>query len=242
MKVVTSRPVYFQTANGFSNAGGPKGEKTKKEHTGYFSKAKREERKAERKKKWGARPLKSFMKNGKKWFKDHVPHLKKRKRADGKDEWVKTPLPTPENPNPVPVVVPQEQIIVEPTHPPTPVAPGVTPPPQSKEPIVVDKSDLDNQNLTDVKVETTPSGEQQVVQELPEEKTETIVDPVTKKEETYKKTDVIDKDAKDDKKPGWSTTTKVLVGVGSALALAGILYLIFRKKGDTGTSNVVVVK
>jgi hypothetical protein len=249
MKVITSRNIVYQTADRFSNAPGkkdktPKKEKTskdgspKKERTGFFSKAKRDERKgkrderrAERKKKWGARPLKGFMKNGKQWFKDHVPKIKKRTNpATGKEEFVKITPPTPENPNPAPIVVPKEQIIVVP---PQAVAPGVTMP---TEPIIVDKKDLDNENLVDVKIEQGADGQPIVVQQLPEEKTETIVDPNTNQSETYKKTDVIDKDAKDDKKPGMSTTTKVLIGVGSALVLGVIIYVLVKNKNKAPTT------
>lgn len=223
----------------------------KKAKTGFFSKGSRDarqdvrqgrqkerkddriatrtERKANRKKKYGARPLNPFTKGGKKFYEDNIPKLKKRKKANGTEEFVKLPIPTPENPNPAPVVVPAEQTIIVP---PPPIKPGGVPPPQ----IIVDKQDLDNQNLVDVKVKTMPNGEQKVVQELPENKTETIINPDTKTEETYKKSDIIDKDAKDDKKP-MSTTTKVLIGFGGALILGVILYFVLRKK-DTGTNKM----
>lgn len=244
MKVITSRNIIFQNADGYSNAKGkskkekapksaktPKEQKSSKERVGFFSKekraersAKRTERRENRKKKWGARPLKSFTKNGKMWFKDHVPKVKKRTKADGSVEYTKTPLPTPENPTPKPIIVPKEQILVVP---PQALAPGVRMP---NEPVIVDKKDLDNENLVDVKIESSPSGEPIVVQELPEEKTETIVEPGTQKEETYKKSDVIDKDEKDDKKPGMSTTSKILIGVGSALIVGVIIYAVIKNK------------
>jgi len=191
MKIITRNPIIFDD---YSNA---LGDKTKE----FFSKTSREERqkgreakqktrkedriadritrKTNRKTKYGARPLKSFIKGGKKFWEDKVPKVFKRKKANGTEEFVKQPTPTPENPNPAPIVVPKEQIIVVP---PNPVVPGVTPPPPSTELIIVDKQDLDNENLVDVKVKTMPNGEQQVVQELPEEKAESIIDPLTNPE------------------------------------------------------------
>lgn len=69
--------------------------KTKKAKTGFFSKAKRTERKAERvekrttrrenrKAKYGARPLNPFTKGGKQFWKNNLPKLKK--KANGKFE------------------------------------------------------------------------------------------------------------------------------------------------------------
>ena len=71
----------------------PADTKTKKAKTGYFSKARRTERKDDRKKekaerkanrkaKYGSRPLNPFSKGGKQFWKDKLPKLRKKSNGD----------------------------------------------------------------------------------------------------------------------------------------------------------------
>ena len=105
LTVKTRNPIRTVNTNvkpnaSFSYAGGDdeKGKddkkgKEKKDKTGFFSKAKRTERKddrrkeraerkAERKAKYGSRPLNPFSKGGKQFWKDKLPKLKKKANGD----------------------------------------------------------------------------------------------------------------------------------------------------------------
>lgn len=102
MKVITSSEIIYSNAFGKrrkkDSSEKPSEKETKK--GGFFSKEKRDSRqekraerkedrvvrRAERRAKRGSRPLKTYTKNGKQWFKDHLPKV--RKKADGSFEKV----------------------------------------------------------------------------------------------------------------------------------------------------------
>tara|TARA_R110000868_G_scaffold181220_7_gene422080 strand:- start:6786 stop:7544 length:759 start_codon:yes stop_codon:yes gene_type:complete len=189
----------------------------KKTKTGFFSKQKREERKAvrvdkretRRKKriaKYGARPLIGMLKAGKKAFKDRLPKLKK--KADGNYE--KT-LPDGKT-----VDVPKEAVTILPA---PKDAPAGTPP------LAVEKAEL----KTGGQIATEKvNGEVVVTNTYTENQTETATDN-NGKEQVYKIADVVDEGSEEAKKP-MSTLAKVGIGVGAAVILGVIVYLVVRPK------------
>lgn len=195
----------------------PADTKTKKAKTGFFSKAKRTERKDERKEKrairkgnrkakYGARPLIGMLKAGKKYFKDRLPKLKK--KADGNYE--KT-LPDGKT-----VDVPKDQVQILP---PPAGAPAGT------QPLAVEKADLKTGGQIATEI---VNGETIVTNTYAENQTEKAVDE-SGKEQVYKKADVVDADSSEAKKP-MSTLVKVGLGVGAAAVLGVIIYLVVRPK------------
>jgi len=186
---------------------------SKKEKTGFFSKgsrdarkdnriSERKERKANRKAKYGARPLNPISKGGKQFWKDHLPHLKK--KADGNYE--KT-LPNGDKQD-----IPKEQVQI------------IMPPAGSKsvEPIAVDKKDL----ATPQEVVTKVVGNTlEVSKNYVESQVEKVVDGGA--ETVYKKADVVDEGSPDAKKPMSKTTIALLIGGGVLVLVAG--YFIYKK-------------
>jgi hypothetical protein len=191
--------------------------KEKKAKTGYFSKDRkaarkddriktREERRAKRIAKYGARPLIGMLKAGKKNFKDRLPKLKKKANGD----FEKT------LPDGTIVDVPKEQVQILP---PPAGAPAGTPP------IAVEKAEL----KTGGQIATEKvNGEVIVTNTYAETQTEKAVDDKGQ-EQVYKKADVVEEGSKDAKKP-MSTLVKVGLGVGAAAVLGVIIYLVVRPK------------
>jgi hypothetical protein len=221
MIVKTRNPIRTVNVNvkpnaSFSYADDAK-DNEKKAKTGFFSKSKRTERKAERvqkrttrrenrKAKYGARPLIGMLKSGKKYFKDRLPKLKKKANGD----FEKT-LPDGKT-----VDVPKEQVTILP---PPAGAPANTPP------LAVEKAEL----KTGGQIATeNVNGEIIVTNTYAETQTEKAVDDKGQ-EQVYKKADVVDEDSKPPKKP-MSTLVKVGLGVGAAAILGVIIYLAVRRK------------
>ena len=191
--------------------GGTTANTNKKTKTGYFSKGRRTERKTERKDekekrraarkaKYGARALSPFNKQGRQFYKDNLPKL--RKKADGNFE--KT-LPDGSK-----VDVPKEDVILM-SDANNKSAPQI--PVEKKE--VQDGLPIIASNGVATK-------------DVPLEKTEEALNDKGQVQ-TYKKADVVDADSKDAKKP-MSTLVKVGLGVGAAAVLGIIIYLVVRPK------------
>jgi hypothetical protein len=192
----------------------------KKEKTGYFSKKRiderrtdrkdtRTKRKAERKAKWGARPLDAILKNGLKKFKDKLPKLRKTKGTDGKDKFTK------ENPDGTTTDVPKDQVTI------------VPPPTAGGQESYFDKKDLNTPN--EVVKTVLPNGEVELSKLYNQEETETIpneqgVDTV------YKKEDVVDSgDASTSPSEGMSKGLKIGLIVGGSVLVVGIIAFVVYK-------------
>jgi hypothetical protein len=187
--------------------------KDKKAKTGFFSKQKREERKTiredrkrERKAKYGSRPLIAFLKSGKQYFKDHLPKLKKKSNGD----FEKT-LPDGKT-----VDVPKDQVTT------LPAPKGA---PAGTQPLAVETADLKTGGQIATEI---VNGETIVTNTYAETQTEKAVDDKGQ-EQVYKKADVVDADSAEAKKP-MSTLVKVGLGVGAAAVLGVIIYLVVRPK------------
>jgi hypothetical protein len=195
----------------------PDDKKRKKAKGGYFSKERKdarvadrvatiEKRRKDRIAKYGARPLIGMLKSGKKYFKDHLPKLKKKANGDFEKKL----------PDGTTVDVPKDKVEILP---PPAGAPAGT------QPLAVEKSEL----KTGGQIATeNVNGEIIATNTYAENQTEKAVDN-SGKEQVYKKADVVDADSKDAKKP-MSTLVKVGLGVGAAAVLGVIIYLIVRPK------------
>lgn len=187
---------------------------TKKEKKGFFSKARRAERKADRIKtreerrekraKYGARPLNPFTEGGKKFWKDNLPKL--RKRADG--DFEKT------MPDGTRVVVKGKDVTIFP-------APANN---KNAEPAAIETKDLKTSAAV---VTNVVDGAVQVSKKYSENQTEKALDE-NGVEQVYKKEDVVDANSSEAKKP-MSTTTKVLLGIGVAAVLGLGIYFATKK-------------
>lgn len=211
------RTVNVNPNASFSYADDAKTASDKKKKTGFFSKQKREERKAvrvdkretrrkKRKAKYGARPLIGMLKAGKKYFKDRLPKLKK--KADGNYE--KT-LPDGKT-----VDVPKEAVTIIPA---PKGAPTGTPP------LAVEKAEL----KTGGQIATEKvNGEVIITNTYTENQTEKATDDKGQ-EQVYKKADVVDEGSAEAKKP-MSTGLKVGLALGGAALLGLVIYVLVKKK------------
>ena len=204
------------------------GKPTKKR---YFGKEARAERKENRKSKHGSRPLKTIMKNGKTWFKDHLPKAKKKAKANGTVVYEYTPPSTPTVPNPVPVELKKEEVVIIPN--------AVDP----NNPSVYAKIDMETPKEVQQIINKT-TGEVVLTKEYQPDEVEMVVEPVNPDqpagptvESVYKKEDVIDQGAKDDKKPGMSKGLKIGLIVGGVVLLGAIIYFATRSKGTTAPAK-----
>jgi hypothetical protein len=271
--VRTRNPIRTVNANvkpngSFSYAGGDdekgkddKKAKEKKAKTGFFSKARRTERKDDRIKtrterrekrraKYGVRPLNPFTQGGKQFWKNNLPKLKK--KANGKFE--KT-LPDGTQQE----IEAANALIVA-----TEAAKKAAAEAAAKKAAADDaaKKAALSKNATDIaaaeaakiaaeeaakkaaeeaakqvvvdKKDVDPN--QKVVLDANGQPVQTVADADTEKaldengnEQTYKKSDVVDENSKEAKKP-MSTLVKVGLGVGAAAVLGVIIYLIVRPK------------
>lgn len=210
----------FSFADGDEPKGGttpPADTKTKKAKTGFFSKARRterkddriktrEERKANRKAKYGSRPLNPFSKGGKQFWKDKLPKLRKKSNGD----FEKT------MPDGSIVIVKGKDVTI------IPAPKGA---PAGTQPLAVETADLKTGGQIATIVE---NGETIVTNTYAENQTEKAVDE-SGKEQVYKKADVVNADSSEAKKP-MSTLVKVGLGVGAAAVLGVIIYLVVRPK------------
>ena len=235
--------------------------KEKKAKTGFFSKARRTERKDDRIKtrterrekrraKYGVRPLNPFTQGGKQFWKNNLPKLKK--KANGKFE--KT-LPDGTQQE----IEAANALIVA-----TEAAKKAAAEAAAKKAAADDaaKKAALSKNATDIaaaeaakiaaeeaakkaaeeaakqvvvdKKDVDPN--QKVVLDANGQPVQTVADADTEKaldengnEQTYKKSDVVDENSKEAKKP-MSTLVKVGLGVGAAAVLGVIIYLIVRPK------------
>jgi hypothetical protein len=205
---ISRRPATEDEKNAMYGTG-----KSKKEKTGFFSKgsrdarkdnriSERDERRANRKAKYGARPLNPTSKGGKQFWKDHLPHLKK--KADGNYE--KT-LPNGDKQD-----IQKEQVQI------------IMPPANSKsvEPIAVDKKDL---NTPQEVVTQVVGNTLQVSKNYVESQVEKVVDGGA--ETVYKKADVVNEGSPEAKKPMSKTTIALLIGGGVLVLVAG--YFVYKK-------------
>ena len=199
--------------NIFSGIGKKDDSKTsvKKEKTGFFSKKakeernkKREKKKQDRKAKYGARPLKGFLKQGKQFFKDHLPKLKKKENGNYEK---KNPDGTTAEINAKDTTKIQ----------PPPSAPKNTPP------VVIDNADLNSGGVTNTSVE---NGELVVTKTYTEAETETAIDD-NGLEQVYKKSDTEEVGISKTLKIG------LIVG-GSVILLGLIGLLIYKSKNNKG--------
>ena len=263
--VRTRNPIRTVNANvkpngSFSYAGDDNGKgkddkkaKEKKAKTGFFSKAKRTERKAERvekrttrrenrKAKYGARPLNPFTQGGKQFWKNNLPKL--RKKANGKFE--KT-LPDGTQQE----IDAANALIIS-----TEAAKKAAAEAAAKQAAsdAAAKQAADTKTAADIaaaeaakkaaeeaakqvvvdKKDVDPN--QKVVLDANGQPVQTVADGDTEKaldengkEQTYKKADVVDEGSKEAKKP-MSTLVKVGLGVGAAAVLGVIIYLVVRPK------------
>jgi len=199
----------------------------KKEKTGYFSKKRiderrtdrkdtRTKRKAERKAKWGARPLDAILKNGLKKFKDKLPKLRKTKGTDGKDKFTK------ENPDGTTTDVPKDQVTI------------VPPPTAGGQESYFDKKDLNTPN--EVVKTVLPNGELELAKIYSPEQTEQIPSEQGGEPVTYKKEDVVDSgDASSPPSTGMSKGMKIgLIVGGSALVVGIIVFAIYKSRQGKG--------
>lgn len=199
----------------------------KKEKTGYFSKKRIEERrtdrkdtrtkrKAERKAKWGARPLDAILKNGLKKFKDKLPKLRKTKGTDGKDKFTK------ENPDGTTTDVPKDQVTI------------VPPSTAGGQESYFDKKDLNTPN--EVVKTVLPNGELELAKIYSPEQTEQVPSEQGGEPVTYKKEDVVDSgDASTSPSTGMSKGMKIgLIVGGSVLVLGIVAFVIYKSKQGKG--------
>jgi hypothetical protein len=199
--------------NIFSGIGKKDDNKTsvKKEKTGFFSKKskeernkKREKRKQDLKAKYGARPLKGFFKQGKQFFKDHLPKLKKKENGNYEKK----------NPDGTTLEINAKDTT---TIQPPSSAPKNTPP------VVIDNADLNSGGVTNTSVE---NGEVVITKTYTEAETETAIDD-NGLEQVYKKSDTIEVGMSKTLKIG------LIVG-GSVILLGLIGLLIYKSKNNKG--------
>lgn len=212
----------FEEAFGdFSNAKGKDKKNTDSKKTtstpsdkpkkqGFFSKEKRDERKerraerkANRKAKYGARPLKTFVHNGVQKFKDKLPKLKKKKKANGEVAFEKT------MPDGTVKEIPKSQVKTIPST-------------KGGEDNHFDMADVNTQKAV---VQTVlDNGEVELSKLYNQEETETVpneqgVDTV------YKKEDVTDDSTNPPSDSGMSKGMKIGLIVGGVVLLAGIIFV-----------------
>jgi len=273
--VKTRNPIRTVNTNvkpnaSFSYAGGDdeKGKndkkgKEKKAKTGFFSKAKRTERKDERKEKkairiakrtakYGARALalNPFTKDGKKFYKDIIPTLKKKINGkfqktlpDGTQQEIdaanaliiateaakkaaaeaaaKKAASDAAAKKAADTKTATDIAAAEAAKKSAEDAAKKAAEEAAKQP-VIDKNDADTKQPVVLDANGQP------VQNIAEGDTEKVVDE-NGNEKVYKKGDVVDEGSKDAKKP-MSTLVKVGLGVGAAAVLGVIIYLIVRPK------------
>jgi hypothetical protein len=200
--------------------------KAPKEHHGFFSKekmdarkAKRETRRSERKAKYGARPLKKMIVNGVHKFKDALPKIRKKKKADGTTVGEKT------MPDGSKKEIPLDQIHTVPSS-----KPGV-------EPTLYDKKDVATSGEVVKQVNPT-TGEVDLSKTYTPEQTEAIDGDNGGEPVVYKKEDVIDKDAVDAEKPGMSSGMKTTLIVGGiVIGVAIVAFIIYKSsKSKAGSA------
>lgn len=231
----TTTVATFEEAFGdFSNAKG-KDKKTtdakkttstpsdKPKKQGFFSKEKRAERKvhrterrANRKAKYGARPLKTFVHNGVQKFKDKLPKLKKKKKADGTVAFEKT------MPDGTVKEIPQSQVKTIPST-------------KGGEDNHFDVADVNTQKAV---VQTVlDNGEVELSKLYNQEETETVpneqgVDTVYKKEDVADTGDASTLPTSD---TGMSKGMKIgLIVGGSALVVGIIVFAIYKSRQGKG--------
>lgn len=199
----------------------PTTDKPKKQ--GFFSKEKRAERKehrvekrterrANRKAKYGARPLKTFVHNGVQKFKDRLPKLRKKKKANGEVAFEKT------MPDGTVKEIPQSQVKTIPSA-------------KGGEDNHFDVADVNTKKAV---VQTVlDNGEVELSKLYNQEETETIpneqgVDTVYKKEDV---SDSGDASAPPSSDTGMSKGMKIgLIVGGSALVLGIIVFAIYKSR------------
>lgn len=197
MKKSADGDFVIENGDGYSLVTGAEKEKKQKK-AGYFSKERRAERKATRKAKHGARPLKSVVQGGVKKFKDILHPVTK--NADGSGTKADG------------TIVPKERM-------------GTIAAPKGLNfaPLNFDKADA----LSKTAEAIIEAGEPKVAVVIPANETTTIDGTVYKTSDTV----VAAPGVVGEKQEGMSTTTKVLIGVGAAALIGGVvIYLIKRKK------------
>lgn len=229
MKIITESPIEVKYgcdcnhSNADATAGDPTGrDSSKVGKQGFFSKQKREQRKdkradrrevrqekrAARRAKKGARPLKAFMQGQKKLFKDLLHPITK--NADG--TYSKT-LADGSNVT----VDPKNLAQLDPSK-----FPGLKAGVDGK--LLFDKLDLGGRKPSAI----MDDGIARVATILQQNET-TEVPGADGKIEVYKTEDTEDEGAPE-KTEGMSTTTKVLIGVGAAVLIGGLIYMATRPK------------
>jgi hypothetical protein len=245
----------------FSKAERDKRKADRDKKTGFFSKGKRKERKDDRiktreerrknrKAKYGARPLIGILKAGKKFFQDRLPKLTK--KANGKFEKTNADGSSSEVDAANALIIATEaakkaeanaiamkaaadaaakkaadtkseadKANAEIARKAAEEAARKAAEEAAKQ-VVVDKKDVDTKQPIVLDANGQP------IQNIPEGDTEKVVDEKGN-EEVYKKSDVVDEDSLDTKKP-MSTLVKVGIGVGAAVILGVIVYLVVRPK------------
>lgn len=228
MNVITSNPIVYGNDSDYSYASGKK-KKDKKEDgskkPGIFSKEKRteragkrevrqekrEKRRANRRAKYGARPLEGMVKNGVQKFKDKLPKLNKKTKANGEEVFEKK-MPDGQVKELVKTAI---QIV----------------PQGSGEPAYYDKADINTEK--EVVQTKLPDGSVDLHKEYSADETEKAKG-ADGKESVFKKEDTEDDDGTT--KKGWSslsTPVKAGIIIGGIAVLSFIGYKIYKgsKKG-----------